>query len=249
MKILKFVVHRAGHWYNRKLCLTEFRHQVFLAHNERSLEYRFALQVLGECGPRTVLDVGSGATAWPHLLRHCGYVVTAIDNVRDYWPKGMVNRHWAVLDVDILNPHGRIAEKYDAITCISVLEHIEDHTRAVSNMAALLKTGGLLILTTPFSHDNPYPNVYTRADALYGKDLPYICRSSSVAELHRWQACDLEVERRELWRLFTGPVWATGERCAWVQAGTEREPHQLGCFLFRKREQVGTQVNTSKTAA
>jgi hypothetical protein len=28
----------------------------------------------------------------------CGFVVTAIDNVRDYWDHGMVNRHWTVLD-------------------------------------------------------------------------------------------------------------------------------------------------------
>lgn len=235
MRVLKFVVHRAGQWYVRKICLSEFRHQVFSAHNERSIEYRFALQALGENRPRTVLDVGTGTTAWPHLLRSCGYVVTAIDNVRDYWPEGMVNRHWAVLDVDIVNPDESIPEKYEAITCISVLEHIEDHTRAVGNMVALLKTGGLLILTTPFSHDNPHPNVYTRADALYGKDNPYICRSSSAIELHQWLACDLTLERRELWRLYTGPVWATGGRCPWEQAETERQPHQLGCFLFRKR--------------
>jgi 2-polyprenyl-3-methyl-5-hydroxy-6-metoxy-1,4-benzoquinol methylase len=234
MRILKFVVHRAGQWYTRKICLSEFRHQLFSVHNERSIEYRFALQALGENRPSTVLDVGTGTTAWPHLLRNCGYVVTAIDNVRDYWPEGMVNRHWHVLDVDIVNPDSRIPEKYEAITCISVLEHIEDHTRAVRNMVALLKTGGLLILTTPFSHDNAHPNVYTRADALYGKDSPFICRSSSVTELHQWLACDLKLERRELWRLFTGPVWATGERCAWELAETEREPHQLGCFLFQK---------------
>jgi SAM-dependent methyltransferase len=234
MRILKSVIHRAGQWYVRKICLTEFQHQVFSVHNERSIEYRFALQALGQHRPRTVLDVGTGRTAWPHLLRHCGYVVTAIDKVRDYWPKGMVNRHWHVLDVDIVNPDGRIPGKYEAITCISVLEHIEDHALAIRNMVALLETGGLLILTTPFSQDNPHPNVYTRRDALYGKDLPYICRSSSATELHQWLNCDLKLERRELWRLFTGPVWATGERCAWEQAETEREPHQLGCFLFRK---------------
>jgi 2-polyprenyl-3-methyl-5-hydroxy-6-metoxy-1,4-benzoquinol methylase len=235
VKIMKSLLHRAGWWYIRRINLSEFRHQVFSVHNERSIEYRFALQALGENRPRTVLDVGTGTTAWPHLLRNCGYVVTAVDNVSDYWPEGMANRHWPVLDVDIVNPEGGLTEKYDAITCISVLEHIEDHTRAVQNMVALLKPGGLLILTTPFSYDNPHPNVYTRGDALYGKDLPYTCRSSSVTELRQWLACELTLERRELWRIFTGPVWATGERCAWEQAETERQPHQLGCFLFRRK--------------
>ena len=235
MKIVKSLLHRAGWWYIRKLSLSEFQHQVFSVHNERSIEYRFALQMLGEKRPITVLDVGTGTAAWPRLLRNCGYVVTAIDNVRDYWPKGMRNRHWPVLDVDILNPRERLSKNFDAITCISVIEHIEDHTRALRNMVGLLKPGGFLILTTPFSYDNPHPNVYKRPDALYGKDLTYICRSSSVTELQRWLACELTLEKRELWRLFTGPVWATGERCAWEQVETEHHPHQLGCFLFRKR--------------
>ena len=113
-----------------------------------------------------MLDVGTGTTAWPHLLRNCGYVVTAIDNIRDHWPEGMVNRHWAVLDVDIVKPDPRIPEKCEAITCISVLEHIENHTRAVWNMVAF-ENRWPLDPHDPFSHDNPHPNVYTRADALW----------------------------------------------------------------------------------
>lgn len=235
MRIIKSMIHRAGRWYVRKITASESRYQSFSVHNERPLEYSFALKALAENRPKTVLDVGTGTTAWPHLLRNCGYVVTAIDNVRDYWPEGMVNRHWEVLDVDIVNPDGKLTDRYDAITCISVLEHIEQHAAAISNMAAVLKTGGILILTTPFSSHHPDPNVYLRPDALYGKDNPYICRSSSAAELEQWLSSGLTVEKRELWKLFTGPVWATGERCAWEQASTEDDPHQLGCFLFRKK--------------
>ena len=232
MTMLKRISHRLGRWYIRRVCLSESGHQVFTAHNERPIEYRFALQSLAGTRPKTVLDVGSGTTSWPHLLHICGYVVTAIDNIRDYWPGGMINRHWTVLDVDIC---GEIpARRFDAITCISVLEHIKDHAHAIRNMANLLEPGGLLILTTPFSYHNPYPNVYAHPDALYGKDLPYACRSSSAAELEHWLSCGLQLESRELWRLFTGPVWATGERCPWAQVDSEREPHQLGCFTFRK---------------
>jgi SAM-dependent methyltransferase len=235
MSILKSVVHRAGQWYIETICSSEFQHQAFTVHNERSIEYRFALQVLGENHPKSVLDVGTGTTAWPHLLRNCGYVVTAIDNVRDYWPEGMVNRHWTVLDLDILDPKDKLAKDFEAITCISVLEHIEDHARAMQNMVRLLATGGVLILTTPYSHHHHHPNVYRHPEALYGQDAPYICRSSSEPELNQWLASGLALERRELWRLFTGPVWATGQRCAWRVASLEDEPHQLGCFAFRKK--------------
>jgi hypothetical protein len=37
-----------------------------------------------------------------------------------------------------------------------------------------------------------------------------------------------------MWRLFSGPVWATGDRIAWEQAQSEDAPHQLGCFEFEK---------------
>ncbi len=235
-RVLKKFIHSAGRWYIRKVCSAEYEGQVFSAHNERPIEYRFALQVLTEARPKTILDVGSGTTAWPHLLRNCGYVVTGIDNVRGYWPNGMVNRHWTVLDVDIVNnPAEKLKKKFEAITCISVLEHVEDHRRAIQHMAELLEPGGSLIVTMPYSHHNPDPNVYARPDALYGKDAPHICRSLSASELESWLSTGITLERRELWRLFTGPVWATGERCAWRQVETEDQPHQLGCFLFRKK--------------
>lgn len=231
--MLKALIHRAGRAYVRRVCRAEFESQTFTTHNERPIEYRFALQCLAATRPKSVLDVGSGTTAWPRILRDCGFLVTAVDNVRDYWPAGMTNRHWTVLDVDILNPNGRL-KQYDAVTCISVLEHIEDHEKAVRTIANALPTGGSLILTTPYSHSHFDPNVYLRPDALYGKDLPYICRSSSAAEMKRWLSAGFELEARELWRLFTGPVWATGQRCEWRPAG-ESEPHQLGCFLLRRR--------------
>ncbi|HZL50615.1 MAG TPA: class I SAM-dependent methyltransferase [Terracidiphilus sp.] len=197
------------------------------------MEFAFALKALADNHPESVLDVGTGTTAFPHLLRNCGYVVTAIDNVKDYWPEGMVNRHWPVLDVDIVRPNGRSLGGFDAITCVSVLEHIENHVAAIQNMASLLKPSGILVLTTPFSHHNPHPNVYLHADTLRDPRLPYICRSSSGAELEQWISCGLSLERKQLWSMFTGPVWATGKPCPWRES-SESQPHQLGCFLFRK---------------
>jgi hypothetical protein len=59
-----------------------------------------------------------------------------------------------------------------------------------------------------------------------------ICRSSSSTELSQWLSCGLTLKQKELWKLFTGDVWATGERCEWLHAETEKQTHQLGCFLF-----------------
>jgi SAM-dependent methyltransferase len=160
-------------------------------------------------------------------------VVTAIDNVRDYWDTEMVNRHWTVQDVDITNSRD-FSGPFDVVTCISVIEHIVDHESAVRNMLRVLAPGGVLIITTPYNHHEYSPNVYKRPDALYGQDLPYICRSHSAREIEQWQQLGARLRQREMWRLFSGPVWATGDRTAWNQAQSEDEPHQLGCFEFEK---------------
>jgi 2-polyprenyl-3-methyl-5-hydroxy-6-metoxy-1,4-benzoquinol methylase len=230
---IKALAHRAGKSYIRRVCSEESRRQQFTHHNERPIEYRFALECLATTRPKTVLDVGTGTTAWPHLLRNCGFVVTAIDNVRDYWDYDMVNRHWTVLDVDITKP-GDFDGQFDTVTCISVIEHIVDHDNAVRQMLRLLPSGGQLIITTPYNHYEHCPIVYKRADALYGADLPFIFRSHSSNEVRRWQNLGARLKRREMWRLFSGPVWATGSPVPWEQAQSEDAPHQLGCFEFEK---------------
>lgn len=230
----KTLVHKCGTWYIQRVCDSESHAQRFTNHNERSIEYRFALDCLSAKRPKSVLDVGTGTTAWPHLLRNCGFVTTAIDNVRDYWDCHMVNRHWTVLDIDITSPDQSLGP-FDAITCISVIEHIVDHESAVHHMLKMLNPGGLLIVTTPYNHHEPCPNVYARPDALYDQDAPYICRSHSISEITRWESLGARLARRELWQLFSGSVWATGERVAWVKAEDENKPHQLGCFAFEKK--------------
>ena len=229
----KALVRHAGDWYVRRLCSNEFREQQFTYHTERMIEYRFALDCLTRVRPETVLDVGTGTTAWPHLLANCGFVTSAIDNIRDYWKNDIVNRHWTVLDVDIANP-GKFHGPFDAITCISVMEHIEDHENAVRQMLRLLAPGGLLVITTPYNQHEYCANVYKHPDALYGQHLPYICRSHSAEHIEKWQGLGARLRRKEMWRLFSGPVWATGRRIPWEQVQSEDAPHQLGCFDFEK---------------
>lgn len=59
-----------------------------------------------------------------------------------------------VLDVIDLN----LKEEYDVILAISVLEHVYDFRRAISNMYNALRPGGHLVLSVPFFyplHDLP----------------------------------------------------------------------------------------------
>ena len=83
--------------------------------------------------------------------------MTATDNVHDYWPTGMSNRHYHVIDDDITNT--RLSETFDLITCVSVLEHIQEPDDAMRNMFSLVKTNGHLIITCPYNEKSYEKNV------------------------------------------------------------------------------------------
>lgn len=91
LKHAKQIVKRQLNWYIERLCRDEFESQEFTRFNERPVELSFVFRAVAEIYPKTILDVGIGTTALPHMLANCGCVVTASDNVRDYWPSGMVN--------------------------------------------------------------------------------------------------------------------------------------------------------------
>ena len=86
----------------KKICEREFLSQTPGNINERPIEFSFVFKYLTRFYPKTILDVGTGLTSLPHLMRSCGFMVTAIDNVRDYWPKGMVNRHYYIKIFEII---------------------------------------------------------------------------------------------------------------------------------------------------
>lgn len=182
---IRSALHAVGRAYVRRIVESEFLAQRFEGYNERPAEYAFVFRQLGARAPKSVLDVGTGTTALPALMRSCGCTVTAIDNVRDYWPTGMTNRHWHVTDDNIVA--SKITNTFDMVTCISVIEHVRDHVRAVHSMIRLLRAGGHLVLTCPYTEREFVEDTYRApgADERAAR-LPFICRSYSRRELDAW---------------------------------------------------------------
>jgi SAM-dependent methyltransferase len=199
--------------------------------NERPIEYPFALTSLSDLCPSSVLDVGTGTTAWPQLLANCGYNVTAIDEGDSYWGRRPSNRHHYVLHDDITNP--TIEGKFDVVTCLSVIEHIQDHEAAVRGLRSLLSSGGHAVLSFPYNERRFIENVYALPGVSYGADAPYICRMYSRRELQGWLAYGFEIERQEYYRIFTGDLWAFGQRLRPPVKTGVNEPHHLTCILLR----------------
>ena len=217
----------------QQLTKREWKRQSY-RRNERPMEYRFVFEQVTHACPETVLDVGSGVTALPSLLRSCGLMVTAMDNVTDYWPSGMYNRHYHVLDDDIRSP--QIDEQFDMVTCVSVLEHIEQFDQAVRGLFSLTKPGGRVVITCPYNEGAYVSNAYDLPGASYGQNAPYVCQQYSRANLDHWlEENDAELERQEFWRMFTGEHWTVGELLDAPAKVSATETHQLTCLCLKKR--------------
>jgi SAM-dependent methyltransferase len=201
--------------------------------NERPVEWRFLFDQLSKITPESVLDVGSGNTAVPHMLRNCGFVVTAADNIKDYWKEDVFNRHYYILNDDITRT--KIENTFDVVCCISVLEHIAACDEAVRNMSLLLRPAGHLLLTFPYNDTIYCRNVYDLPGAGYGKGFPFICQVFSRADLDRWSAeYGLTLVCQEYWQIFTGDLWTFGTRLYPPREVTRAERHHLTCVALRK---------------
>lgn len=229
----KSIVQRIGTYSVRLICEQEYSNQTFTGINERPIEIAFLFRQLTKTWPQTVLDVGTGTTALPHMMRNCGFHVTATDNIRDYWPTGMTNRHFHVVNDDITNT--KLTGTFDFISCISVLEHIRAHRDAMNSMFRLLNPGGRVVLTFPYNKNNYVENVYDLPESVVTEKYPFITQAFSRHELDTWLSDNpFELLEQEYWHFFEGEYWTCGSRVIPPRCVGPDETHQISCLLLGK---------------
>jgi 2-polyprenyl-3-methyl-5-hydroxy-6-metoxy-1,4-benzoquinol methylase len=226
-------LNRLGAAFTKSICVREYQAQTFLGINERPIEFAYLFRQLVEAWPRSVLDVGTGMTALPHLIRNCGFLVTAMDNIADYWPAGMTNRHYHVINDDITRTS--LTESFDLVACISVLEHIKKDRDAMKGMYGLLNPGGRLILTCPYNERKYSPNVYDMPGSNVTQKFPFVTQAYSRAELDQWLAdSPFEILDQEYWDFFEGEYWTCGARLPRPRRVTKAARHQITCLTLQK---------------
>ena len=232
-KLLNLLFHKFGEFYCRKVSRREYKALPFVP-NERIIEYGFVFSSLSQISPHALLDVGTGKGSLPNLLQICGLEVTAIDNFEDYWAKGVFNRHFNVINDDIINT--KLEKKFDFITCISVLEHIENFNAAIQSMFSLLNPEGHLLLTFPYNEKKYIDNVYDLPGAGFGKNVSYICQVFSRNEVDHWLKKNSgNIIKQEYWQIYTGEFHTFGDGLYPPLQAEKEEKHQLSCILIQKR--------------
>ncbi len=98
---------------------------------------------------KKVLDIGGGVGRLADELRRKGHSITVLDHDKDLIRKGKKEYE------GIKFVHGSVYSlpfkdrSFDEVVMEQVLEHLDDHKKAVSESLRVLRKGGTLTITTP----------------------------------------------------------------------------------------------------
>lgn len=95
----------------------------------------------------SILDLGSGRGAWASRLTDNGYKVTACDLNSQSFQLSEIP--CLSIDLNMEFAHNLESSQFDTITCIEVLEHLENPRNTLRQSNRLLKDRGKLLLSTP----------------------------------------------------------------------------------------------------
>lgn len=125
----------------------------------RKWEYGTALKALRENGAKTVLDVGGGSSMFAAAATWAGFEVTVVDpdDYVDMFKRQSerVGQIIPYIKTDFF--HYSTGYKFDAVMCISTIEHVQDDEKFFLKLLEHVNPDGLLVLTTDFHPERSAP--------------------------------------------------------------------------------------------
>jgi len=124
-------------------------------HKHRMWEYGMVLKALNQVKVKNILDVGGGASIFAPACVYAGAEVVQVDKEdREDWVEKqneLLPRPVSYIREDFLN--FGYPEKFDAVTAISVLEHVELDKVFFRKLLDFVNPNGLVAITVDFHPD------------------------------------------------------------------------------------------------
>ena len=146
-------------FFDREAQTWDERYEARTYTERRELVARVVRRELGKCNRPlqeiNILDFGCGSGVLVREMRKLGATITGVDSSKpmiDAAQSSLLQRDDGVHLEWVGNGSASAAyarSQYDIILCISVLEFVSDFRSAVSHLCALLRPGGVLIISVP----------------------------------------------------------------------------------------------------
>jgi 2-polyprenyl-3-methyl-5-hydroxy-6-metoxy-1,4-benzoquinol methylase len=151
-----------------------------------------------------VLEIGSGIGNLAQYLspRRKSYVASDIEeeHLSRLWVRFQNRPNMRLIRCDLSNPRdfSELKERFDTVVCLNVLEHIEDDSTGLRNIASALAPGGTAIILVP------------QGMAIYGtldEVLGHYRRYSEKELVSKMEGAGFEVEQVLHFNRVTRPGW------------------------------------------
>jgi SAM-dependent methyltransferase len=144
------------------------RHPWWAARKDLVLAMLEGLNILP---PAAVLEAGCGWGTNLEALEAEGYEIAGLDVSRRALDRlDRPNRQ--LIEADLSRGLPDSLPAYDCVLALDVIEHIDDDTKAIRELARLLKPGGRVIVSVP-----SLPDLYSEFDAVQGHRRRYTAQS------------------------------------------------------------------------
>lgn len=130
-----------------------------------------------------ILDAGCGTGINLDYLSEFG-TVTGVDGSEDAIAFCRQRGHDDVVQADLTRLDGWPDDRFDLVTALDVVEHIEDDRAAVRQLVRVTRPGGLLLVTVP-----AFPGLWSEHDEVNHHKRRY--RGAEIRALLASQGCDL----------------------------------------------------------
>lgn len=125
----------------------------------RKWEYGMALTALRKNKAEHVMDVGGGSSMLAASMRWLDLDVVVIDpdDYNDMFERQRerIGKYFSFQQIDFSAVHNDVP--FDAVTCISTIEHVQDDTAFFLKLLSHVKKNGILFLTTDFHPERLAP--------------------------------------------------------------------------------------------